>query len=122
MIKEVTVYEASDGERYDSWAEAIAHQFTLDWSHINSTDVIIKDKLGSIATYEYWLNNFDSAFYVEIKTPFGLRFIDCIAENCGVETLDNLGRYRWDEEIESWISFEEDFKRFNENWNKFMNS
>ena len=40
----------------------------------------------------------------------------------GVETISNLGRYRWDEDIENWISFEEDFKRFNENWDKFTRS
>ena len=122
MIREVTVYETTDGVRFDSYENAEEHQFKLDWSYITENDVILKDNLGNKASFEYWLNNFDGAFFVEIKTPFGKRFIDSIAENCGVETLNSLGRYRWDEDLESWISFEEDFKRFNEKWDKFTKS
>ena len=122
MIKEVLVYETTDGTRFDTWEEASDHQFNLDWSNISEDDVILKDQLGEGASFEYWSNNFDSAFYVEIKTPFGKRFIDSIAENGGLETLETLGRHRWDGDSEEWISFEEDFKRFNENWNKFTKS
>lgn len=119
MIKEVTVYETTDGTRFDDWEEAFNHQFTLDWSNLSENDVVIKDRLNGEATYDYWFNNFDIAFYVEIKSSLGQRFIDAAADNQGVETISGLGRYRWDEDLESWISFEEDFKRFNENWYKF---
>lgn len=122
MIKEITVYETTDGVRFDSYENAEEHQFKLDWSCITENDVVLKDNLGNKASFEYWINNFDSAFFVEIKTPFGKRFIDRCAEHCGVETLEHLGRYRWDECIEDWISFEEDFKRFNERWGKFIKS
>lgn len=122
MIKEVTVYETTDGTRFDSYENAEEHQFKLDWSCITEGDVVLKDIHGNKASFEYWLNNFDSAFFVEIKTPFGKRFIDRCAEHSGVETLEHLGRYRWDECIEDWISFEEDFKRFNEEWDKFTKS
>ena len=122
MIKEITVYETTDGQRFDKWVEANSHQFTLDWANLSENDVVLKDIHGNKASFEYWDNNFDSAFYVEIKTPFGKRFIDRCAEHCGVETLESLGRYRWDECIEDWISFEEDFKRFNEEWDKFTKS
>lgn len=119
MIKEITVYETTDGTRFDDWEEAFNHQFTLDWSNLSENDVVIKDRLNGEATYDYWFNNFDTAFYVEIKSSLGQRFIDAAADNQGVETISGLGRYRWDEDLESWISFEEDFKRFNENWYKF---
>ena len=122
MIKEITVYETTDGTRFDTYQDAEDHQFILDWSCITENDVVLKDIHGNKASFEYWVNNFDGAFFVEIKTPFGKRFIDRCAEHCGVETLESLGRYRWDEEIEDWISFEEDFKRFNENWDKFTKS
>ena len=122
MIKEVTVYETTDGVRFDSYENAEEHQFKLDWSYITEDDVILKDNLGNKASFEYWLNNFDGAFFVEIKTPFGKRFIDHCSEHCGVETIEHLGRYRWDEDTEDWISFEEDFKRFNEKWDKFTKS
>ena len=122
MIKEVTVYETTDGTRFDNYEKAEEHQFKLDWSCITENDVVLKDIHGNKASFEHWLNNFDSAFFVEIKTPFGKCFIDCCAERCGGETLEHLGRYRWDECIEDWVSFEEDFKRFNEEWDKFTNS
>lgn len=122
MIKEIAVYETTDGQRFDTWDEAYEHQFVLDWSCISENDVVIKDRLGDRAPYDYWFNNFDSAFYVEVKTPFGKKFIDKIADLEEVETIPSLGRYRWDEDIKNWISFEEDFKRFNEKWDKFMNS
>ena len=122
MIKQVIVYETTDGTRFDSYENAAEHQFRLDWSCITEKDVILKNNLGKKASFEYWLNNFDSAFFAEIKTPFGKRFIDRCAERCGTETIEHLGRYRWDRETENWISFEEDFKRFNENWDKFTES
>lgn len=122
MIKEVTVYETTDGQNFSTWDEAYEHQFVLDWSCISEKDVVLKNKFGNTESYKYWFNNFDSAFYVEVKTPFGKKFIDKIADLEGVETITNLGRYRWDEDIENWISFEEDFKRFNEKWDKFINS
>ena len=122
MIKEVTVYETTDGTRFDSYENAEEHQFKLDWSCITEDDVVLKDSLGNKASFEYWLNNFDAAFFVEIKTPFGQRFIDHCAERCGVDTIEHLGRDRWDEDIENWISFEEDFKQFNEKWEKFTKS
>ena len=122
MIKEITVYETTDGVRFDSYENAEEHQFKLDWSYITEGDVVLKDNLGNKASFEYWFNNFDSAFYVEVKTPFGKKFIDKIAGLEGVDTVSGLGRYRWDEDIENWISFEEDFKRFNERWDKFTNS
>lgn len=122
MIKEITVYETSDGQRFDSRVQATTHQFTLDWSSLNENDVVLKDRRGDSASYDYWFDNFDSAYYVEIKSSLGQRFIDTAAENNGVDTICGLGRYRWDEDIENWISFEEDFKRFNENWDKFTKS
>ena len=122
MIKEITVYETTDGTHFNSYEEAEEHQFKLDWFCITEDDVILKDNLGDKASFEYWLNNFDKAFFVEIKTPFGKRFIDRCAEHCGVDTIEHLGLHRWDEDIENWISFEEDFKRFNENWDKFTKS
>lgn len=122
MVKEITVYETSDGSRFDSWVEATNHQFTLDWSNLSENDVVLKDRLGGSASYEYWFDNFDSAFYVEIKSSLGQRFIDEAAENGGVDTICGLGRHRWNEDIENWTSFEEDFKRFSENWDKFTKS
>lgn len=122
MIKEVTVFETTDGQRFPTWDEAYEHQFALDWSCISEKDVVLKDKFGDTKPHEHWFNNFDSAFYVEVKTPFGKRFIDRIADLEGVDTVSGLGRYRWDEDLEGWISFEEDFKRFNENWEKFTKS
>ena len=122
MIKEITFYETTDGTRFDNYESAEIHQFKLDWSNLNENDVVLKDRLGGSASYEYWFNNFDSAFYVEIKSSFGQRFIHAAAENCELDTLPSLGRYRWDEDLEKWISFEEDFKRFNENWDKFTKS
>lgn len=122
MIKEILVYETTDGQRFDDWEEANDHQFTLDWSNISENDVALKDRLGDKASYNYWADNFDSAFYVEIKSSLGQRFIHAIAENSGLDTISGLGRYRWDEGLENWISFEEDFKRFNENWDKFTKS
>ena len=122
MIKEITVYETTDGTRFDNYEKAEEHQFKLDWSCITEDDVVLKDSLGNKASFEYWLNNFDAAFFVEIKTPFGKHFIDHCAERCGVDTIEHLGRDRWDEDTENWISFEEDFKRFNENWDKFTKS
>lgn len=122
MIKEITVYETTDGQRFDDWEEANKHQFTLNWSNLSENDVVIKDRDGDEVSYDYWFDNFDSAFYVEIKSSLGQRFIHAIAENSGLETISGLGRYRWDEDIENWISFEEDFKRFNENWDKFTKS
>ena len=122
MIKEITVYETTDSQRFDNWEEAFSHQFTLNWSNLSENDVVIKDRDGDKVSYDYWLNNFDNAFYVEIKSSFGQRFINEAASKEGVETISNLGRYRWDEDIENWISFEEDFKRFNENWDKFTRS
>ena len=122
MIKEVTVYETTDGTRFDNYEKAEEHQFKLDWSCITEYDVVLKDSLGNKASFEYWFNNFDAAFFVEIKTPFGKRFIDRCAERCGVDTIEHLGRDRWNEDTENWISFEEDFKRFNENWDKVTKS
>lgn len=122
MIKEITVYETTDSQRFDNWDEAFNHQFTLNWSNLSENDVVIKDRDGDKVSYDYWLNNFDNAFYVEIKSSLGQRFINEVASKEGVETISNLGRYRWDEDIENWISFEEDFKRFNENWDKFTRS
>ena len=122
MIKRIEVFETTDGQRFDEWEVAFNHQFTLNWSNLSENDVVIKDRFGDKASYEYWFNNFDSAFYVEIKSSLGQRFIDEAAENCGVDTISGLGRYRWDEDAEDWISFEEDFKRFNENWEKFTKS
>lgn len=122
MIKEITVYETTDSQRFDNWDEAFNHQFTLNWSNLSENDVVIKDRDGDKVSYDYWLNNFDNAFYVEIKSSLGQRFINEAASKEGVETISNLGRYRWDEDIENWISFEEDFKRFNENWDKFTRS
>ena len=122
MIKEITVYETTDGTRFDNYENAAEYQFKLNWSYVTENDVVLKDSLGNKASFEYWFNNFDEAFFIEIKTPFGKRFIDRCAEHCGLETIEHLGRYRWNEGVEDWISFEEDFKRFNENWNKFMNS
>lgn len=122
MIKRIEVFETTDGTRFDDWEEAFNHQFTLDWSNLSENDVVIKDRFGSEFSYDYWFNNFDTAFYVEIKSSLGQRFIDEAAENCGVDTIPSLGRHRWDEDIENWISFEEDFKRFNENWEKFTKS
>lgn len=122
MIKEITVYETTDNQRFDNWEEAFSHQFTLNWSNLSENDVVIKDRDGDKVSYDYWLNNFDNAFYVEIKSSLGQRFINEAASKEGVETISNLGRYRWDEDIENWISFEEDFKRFNENWDKFTRS
>ena len=122
MIKEILVYETTYGQRFEDWEEANIHQFALDWSNLSENDVVLKDRLGDEVSYGYWFNNFDSAFYVEIKSSLGQRFIDVIAENSGLYTISGLGRYRWDEDIENWISFEEDFKRFNENWDKFTKS
>ena len=122
MIREITVYETTDGVRFDSYENAEEHQFKLDWSCITESDVVLKDVFGNKESFEHWFNNFDSAFYVEVKTPFGKKFIDEIADLEGVDTIPGLGRYRWDEDIENWISFEEDFKRFNENWDKFTKS
>lgn len=122
MIKEITVYETTDNQRFDNWEEAFSHQFTLNWSNLSENDVVIKDRDGDKVSYDYWSNNFDNAFYVEIKSSLGQRFINEAASKEGVETISNLGRYRWDEDIENWISFEEDFKRFNENWDKFTRS
>lgn len=122
MIKEITVYETTDSQRFDNWDEAFNHQFTLNWFNLSENDVVIKDRDGDKVSYDYWLNNFDNAFYVEIKSSLGQRFINEAASKEGVETISNLGRYRWDEDIENWISFEEDFKRFNENWDKFTRS
>ena len=122
MIKEITVYETTDGTRFDNYERAEEYQFKLDWSYVTEDDVVLKDAPGNKASFEHWLNNFDRAFFVDIKTPFGKRFIDRCAERCGVDTIEHLGRYRWDECIEEWISFEEDFKRFNEEWDKFTKS
>lgn len=122
MIKRIEVFETTDGTRFDDWEEAFNHQFTLNWSNLSENDVVIKDRFGGKASYDYWFNNFDSAFYVEIKSSLGQRFIDEAADNQGVDTISGLGRYRWDEDLESWISFEEDFKRFQENWDKFTKS
>lgn len=122
MIKKIEVYETTDGTRFDDWEEAFNHQFTLNWSNLSENDVVIKDRLGGEASYDYWFNNFDTAFFVKIKSSLGQRFIDAAADNQGVETISGLGRYRWDEDLERWISFEEDFKRFNENWDKFTRS
>ena len=121
MVKEITIYETTDGTRFDTYKDAEEHQFKLDWSYVTENDVVLKNNFGKKASFRYWLNNFDDAFFVEIKTPFGKRFIDRCAELCGVDTIKHLGRYRWDKDTENWISFEEDFKRFNENWNKFTN-
>lgn len=122
MIKKIEVYETTDRTRFDDWEKAFNHQFTLDWSNLSENDVVIKDRFGSENTYDYWFDNFDTAFYVEIKSSLGQRFIDAAADNQGVDTIPSLGRYRWDEDLEGWISFEEDFKRFNENWDKFTKS
>ena len=122
MIKEILVYETTDGQRFDDWEEANNHQFTLDWSNLSENDVVLKDRLGDEVSYSYWFDNFDSAFYVEIKSSLGQRFIHAIAENSGLETINGLGRYRWDEGVDNWISFEEDFKQFNEKWEKFTKS
>lgn len=122
MIKKILVYETTDGQRFDDWEKANSHQFTLDWSNLSENDVVLKDRLGDEVSYDYWFDNFDSAFYVEIKSSLGQRFIHAIAENSGLDTISGLGRYRWDEGIDNWISFEEDFKRFNENWDKFTKS
>ena len=122
MIKEILVYETTDGQRFDDWEEANNHQFTLDWSNLSENDVVLKDRLGDEVSYSYWFDNFDSAFYVEIKSSLGQRFIHAIAENSGLDTISGLGRYRWDEGVDNWISFEEDFKQFNEKWEKFTKS
>ena len=122
MIKEILVYETTDGQRFDDWEEANSHQFTLDWSNLSENDVVLKDQFGDEVSYDYWFDNFESAYYVEIKNSLGQRFIHAIAENSGLDTISGLGRYRWDEDIENWISFEEDFKRFHEKWDKFTKS
>ena len=72
MIKEVTVFETTDGQRFPTWDEAYEHQFTLNWSNLSENDVVIKDRFGDKASYEYWFNNFDSAFYVVIFILFFL--------------------------------------------------
>ena len=97
MIKKITVYETTDGTRFNNCEKAEEHQFKLDWSCITENDVILKDSLGNKASFKHWFNNFDSAFFVEIKTPFGKRFIDRCAEHCGLETIEHLGCYRWNE-------------------------
>ena len=122
MIKEILVYETTDGQRFDDWEEANKHRFILNWSNLSENDVVLKDRLGDEVSYDYWFDNFESAFYVEIKSSLGQRFIHAIAENSGLDTISGLGRYRWDGSVDNWISFEEDFKRFNENWDKFTKS
>ena len=38
MIKEITVFETADGQRFPTWDEAYEHQFALDWSCISEKE------------------------------------------------------------------------------------
>ena len=119
IIREITVYEAEDGTRFDNYEEAERYQISKDFWNLTDDDVIIKDGFGIKYNKEYWLTHFDEAFFVEIKNSLGKKFIDTIAEMQGLETIDGLGRYRWCEDKEEWISFDKEFRTFLEVWEQY---
>ena len=123
MIREVIVYETSDGERFNTREAAEEHNFSAKWKDLTEHDVVIKGHEGRTESFEYWYHSFEEAYYVEVKTSLGQNFIEAICEKNYLDSfLDRkqpFTRYRWDEVLEDWVSFKKDYEYFCERWEKY---
>lgn len=115
-VEEITKYRASDGTEFEEEEKAFAYEIGLVTKKINPEDIIVKNRFGNILYLKDLWWTIDSAFYAEIKSEVALDFFNEASESMGTQTLESIGTYRYCEVRDKWISIQEDFQEFLQEW------
>lgn len=101
MINEITLYEATDGTRFETAEEAKEYEWRSNW---NEQDIELLNDSGEIIA-EPWLAYYNDIFYINVKTEEGLAALDFLAVewDASRETLPQyIGLYKFIEDY--WFS------------------
>ena len=122
---EKTVYVANDGKVFESEEKCRMHE-TSDLFSAAKKYIHLMNSNGIIRDFDCWeeLEKVIEcyAYYITIDDDIDknlLRNIDDFLKSyygLYAHLPSNSGEYRWNEEEEEWISYEEDFKKFSHNW------
>lgn len=125
---EKTMYIANDGKAFEYEEDCREYEARMEFSDILQSVTLFSED-GEIINFEHSFFDFDKALEnaVFVLIPSYLKderikyFSDTVSELEGVQFPTATGLYRWDYNMDEWVSFKAETHRLIEMWEPMLN-